>query len=95
MMIIVAYDISKDDRRDAVAKTLFSMGFTRIQRSLYLGRGGLAKARDVARRLEELIDENTDVVDIILVPDHYMAKRIRVGKGVPLGAKTTPSIRVV
>ena len=94
-MIIVAYDIHDSDRRDRAAKLLFSMGFTRIQRSLYAGRGGLARARDVARALSRIIDLSRDVVDIVLVPEHYWSSRIEVGGGrarVP-GRAPSPSIR--
>ena len=79
MMILVAYDISRDDTRDRVAKKLLSMGYTRIQRSVYVARGGVAKARDTARMIQGLIDEDTDRVDIILVPDHNWRTHIRLG----------------
>ncbi len=96
-LVIVAYDISDTARRDRAAKTLFSMGFTRMQRSLYIARGGTAKARDAARALSRIIDHERDVVDIIVVPDHYWAARIIVGRGrerVP-GRAPSPHLRIV
>lgn len=81
MMILVAYDISDTAKRDRVAKTLFSMGFERLQRSLYASKGGTAKARDVARALSRLIDPGRDVVDILVIPEHYWDARITVGNG--------------
>ena len=80
-VIVVAYDISRSDRRDRVAKLLFTMGLSRVERSLYVGRGGVAKARDIARAVERLIDPETDVVDILVVPDVYWRSRITVGGG--------------
>ena len=81
MMIVVAYDISRDDKRDRVAKLLLSMGLSRIQRSLYAGPGGTAKARDIARAVKSIIDEETDRVDILLVPDPAWRTRTTLGRG--------------
>jgi CRISPR-associated protein Cas2 len=81
VIIVVAYDISNTEKRDRAAKLLQSMGLSRVQRSVYAGRGGLAKARDVARALERLIDRSTDVVDILVVPDAYWRTRITLGAG--------------
>ena len=91
-MVVVAYDIRRDDVRDRVAKLLLSMGFTRLQRSLYAGRGGLAKARDVARAVQSLIDPETDRVDILLVPDHAWSRRISLGEGRVPGADQAPGV---
>ncbi|WP_338248281.1 CRISPR-associated endonuclease Cas2 [Pyrodictium abyssi] len=81
VIILVAYDISDPGRRDRAAKLLQSMGLSRLQRSLYAGRGGAAKARDIARALERILDSETDVADILVLPDHAWSRRIEVGNG--------------
>ncbi len=82
-VVIVAYDISDNYTRDKVAKLLFSMGFERVQRSLYAARGGSEKARQVAAAIARLIDPGSDRVDIIVVPEHYWRARMIVGGGEP------------
>ncbi len=81
MIILVAYDITRSDKRDRVAKILQSMGLSRLQRSLYAGRGGIALARDIARVLEKIVDKATDVVDIVVLPENNWYNRIVVGSG--------------
>ncbi|AEM38370.1 CRISPR-associated protein Cas2 [Pyrolobus fumarii 1A] len=93
MIVIVAYDISDDYKRDRAAKLLLSMGFQRIQRSLYAARGGREKARQVAAALKRIIDPVTDRVDIILVHDHTWETRIVIGEGANIpGAKPKPGV---
>lgn len=79
MRIVVAYDISDNDIRQRVAQWLLSQGFTRVQRSVYVGRGGLARARDVERFVSKLVDRSRDVVHIFVVQDVEWEKRIVVG----------------
>ena len=78
--VVVAYDISSNEVRQRVAEWLLARGFTRIQRSLYVARGGVALARDVARFVSRLIDPERDVVHIIVVGDHEWDRRIVVGE---------------
>ena len=92
--VVVAYDIRRDDVRDRVARLLLSMGLSRVQRSLYAGPGGLAKARDVARAVERLIDPETDRVDIIVVPDHAWRRRIGLGGGRAPGSRLPPGVHL-
>jgi CRISPR-associated protein Cas2 len=79
LMVVVAYDISRDDARLKAARILQAMGFARIQRSVYVARGGAAKARDAARALARILNEDTDRADIILIPDHLWRGRITLG----------------
>lgn len=81
MIVLVAYDISDDYKRDKAAKTLLSMGFQRIQRSLYAARGGREKARQAAAALRRLIDPHTDRVDIVVLQEHEWRTRITIGEG--------------
>ncbi len=79
MRVLVAYDISDNFRRQRFADWLLAKGFSRIQRSVYVARGGVALARDVERMAKRLIDPSRDVVHIILVQDLEWDRRIVVG----------------
>lgn len=68
MRIVVIYDISDDGARERVARRLKAMGLVRVQRSAFVGVGGRARARDVARAAAPLIDGSTDSVIILVVP---------------------------
>jgi CRISPR-associated protein Cas2 len=48
-----------------------------VQRSVFIGRGGYAKAKDVVRAALRLIDRGRDSVAAVVVPEDY-AKRILV-----------------
>jgi len=80
MKILIAYDISDDRTRQRIAEWLLARGFTRIQRSLYIGRGGIALARDVERFIKKFVDISRDVVHIVLVQDLEWEKRIVIGR---------------
>jgi Uncharacterized ACR, COG1343. len=45
MFVVVSYDITDDKRRLEMMNRLKSMGFVRVQRSLYVARGGSAWQR--------------------------------------------------
>ncbi len=78
--VIVAYDISDDAKRLRVAEWLLAKGFSRIQRSVYVARGGIALARDVERFARKVLDPRTDVMHIIVVSDLEWDRRIVVGE---------------
>ena len=75
--VVVFYDISDDRRRQRVARVLESLGLVRGQRSVFIGRGGFAKAKDVVRAALRLIDKSSDSVAAVVVPEDY-ARRILV-----------------
>lgn len=79
MRIVVAYDISDNTARLRVAEWLQNQGFTRIQRSVFVGRGGIARARDVERFVARMIDVGRDVVHIFVVQDVEWERRVVVG----------------
>ncbi len=85
-VVVVAYDISDDDRRRRLADDLLRMGFTRVQRSVYVFRRAyrgvaLRAARAAARR----IDPVTDTVLIMSVPDKSFESAIIIGGSSPSG----------
>ncbi len=62
---IVTYDISENDVRGDVSDYLISMGFLRIQKSVFSGKAKKAKLKEMKIRLGEIIaDTDGDVLFI-------------------------------
>ncbi len=80
MRYVIVYDISDDGKRLKVAKVLEQWGLARIQRSAFTGSLQAARVRDLARRLELIIDADSDVVHIIPVQPQDWARVIVLGK---------------
>uniref|UniRef100_A0A7C4BBQ2 CRISPR-associated endoribonuclease Cas2 n=1 Tax=Ignisphaera aggregans TaxID=334771 RepID=A0A7C4BBQ2_9CREN len=77
--VIVAYDISDNGRRSEAAERLKGLGFARIQRSLYIARGGAALAKDAYRALLRVIDRSTDSVFVAVIPSESFEKALTCG----------------
>jgi CRISPR-associated protein Cas2 len=77
---VIVYDISDDGKRLKVAKVLEQWGLARIQRSAFTGSLQASRVRDLARRLELIIDVDSDVVHIIPVQPQDWARVIVLGK---------------
>ncbi|MEN2999479.1 MAG: CRISPR-associated endonuclease Cas2 [Acidilobaceae archaeon] len=80
MKTVIVYDISDNDRRLKVARLLEAYGLSRIQRSAFVGNAQLARARDVARKLESMIDEESDVVHVFFLQPQDWGRTIVIGK---------------
>lgn len=93
MKLVVAYDISDNARRLAVAKRLQRLGLTRVQRSFFVGVGGLEKIKEVIRAVRPLISWDTDCVIIMVV--HEEAWRKAVTLGTPYGQGSVGEAEVV
>ena len=78
MFVVVSYDITDDKRRLEVMNRLKSMGFVRVQRSMYIARGGGALAKDVARAVVRLMDREDSVV-IFIIDNQTLNNAIRLG----------------
>ncbi len=78
MFVVVSYDITDDKRRLEVMNRLKSMGFVRVQRSMYIARGGGALAKDVARAVVRLMDREDSVV-ILIIDNQTLNNAIRLG----------------
>jgi CRISPR-associated protein Cas2 len=74
--VLVAYDISDNQRRLEAAERLKGMGFVRLQKSLYIARGGAALAKDAYRALMRVIDRSTDSVFVAVVPGESFEKAL-------------------
>ena len=80
VVVLVVYDISDDAKRQRAARTIQAWGLSRIQRSAYAGTLLRARARDLARRLERIIDPDTDTVHILTLQRSTWEKTIVLGK---------------
>jgi CRISPR-associated protein Cas2 len=78
MFVIVSYDITDDRRRIEIMNRLKSMGFVRVQRSLYVARGGSALAKDAARAISRLMGREDSVV-ILVVDNQTLSGAIKLG----------------
>jgi CRISPR-associated protein Cas2 len=72
--VIVAYDISDNSRRFEASERLKGMGFTRLQRSLYVARGGASLAKEVYRALLRIIDKSRDSLFVAVIPSESFEK---------------------
>jgi len=77
--VIVVYDISSDKVRNTVCDKLKSMGFSMVQRSVYVARGGFSKAKDAARAIQRHIDESGDSVLVMVVSRDVLERAIVIG----------------
>lgn len=79
MRLIVVYDISDDAAREKVARKLKLLGLSRVQRSAFVGVGGVARAKDAARAVAPLIDHSSDSVVIVVVPVECVKRALVLG----------------
>lgn len=81
MFYLVAYDISDDQRRTKAAKILEDFG-DRVQYSVFeMKLGRLEQLSEMQRRLENVIDPETDSVRIYFLCQGCRAKVAILGQG--------------
>lgn len=61
VLVVVAYDVTDDARRDRVGQALLNLG-DRVQKSVFECRVTIKELGDLRRRLEALVDVVTDSV---------------------------------
>lgn len=88
MKTLVVYDISDDGLRNKLAELLKDLGFTRIQKSAFLGEVSEQERRDLEARIMRLGLGEGDVVDIFPICErdlkvHSSVRREGVSRGVP------------
>ena len=85
-VLLVAYDISDDARRLKLARALISLGYSRIQRSVYVHprayRGLKRRTLEVAARL---MDPRTDRILLLTLPEGVYSQAITLGAPPPRG----------
>ena len=93
MYLIIAYDISDDNTRTRIANKLKYFGLTRVQRSVFIGKGGYALAKDISRATQKLINPQTDSIIIFITPTKTIHQAIILGT--PLGEPTNVPYRIL
>ncbi len=78
--VIVSYDISDDHNRLWISEKLKAHGLVRIQRSVFIGRGGYYRAKEIYRGTHRFIDLDSDSVFIIVVPGNSITRALIHGK---------------
>ena len=82
VVFIVAYDISDDERRLKMMRSLLALGYSRVQRSVYMYKRGFeAVKRATIERAARIIDPTTDSVIIIPLPGNMANSIIKLGVG--------------
>jgi len=90
--VVVAYDISDNRRRFEAAERLRGLGFIRIQRSLYVARGGGTLAKDAYRALLRVIDRSRDSVFVIVLSRESFEKALIYGLQKSIGEEKSEAI---
>jgi CRISPR-associated protein Cas2 len=79
-VLLVAYDISDDERRNRLASALLRLGYSRVQRSVYIHprayRGLRRRTVEVAARI---MDPATDRVLILTLPEASYREAVLLG----------------
>ena len=71
MIVIVAYDISREEVRGRLRRFLAKLGLSIINRSVYAGVGGRKLAERIAGRAKEIIEESDHVFIIVVREEEY------------------------
>ena len=71
MIVVVAYDISREEVRGVLRRYLARMGLSIINRSVYAGVGGRKLAGRVAGRAKGIIEAGDRVFIIVVKEDEY------------------------
>jgi len=80
VFILVIYDISDNRVRQDLANYLKTKGFTRIQRSAFIGRPLPSVLRDVSRTLGKFIESSSDVIHLIPLLEYSVKHIITYGR---------------
>ena len=80
MIVVVAYDISKEEVRGRLRRYLGRLGLSIINRSVYAGVGGEKTAKRIAEKASKIIEEN-DNVFIITIPEQFYDRAYIVTSG--------------
>ncbi|MEM1644182.1 MAG: CRISPR-associated endonuclease Cas2 [Desulfurococcaceae archaeon] len=72
MFVLVVYDISDNDVRRRLSDYLKAKGFTRIQRSAFIGRPMPTTLKDVERILGKFVKEPTDVIQVFPITENTL-----------------------
>jgi len=80
VLTLVVYDISDNGVRTKLANYLKSKGFTRIQRSAFIGDPPPTLLKDVLRVIQRQIDHSRDIVHVFPVTEYTLRYMKAYGK---------------
>lgn len=80
MIVIVAYDIKEENRRAKLRRYLRRLGLSRINKSVYAGRGTASTARLVAEKVKKIADDGDSVFIIVVREDEYQKAHVFEGR---------------
>jgi len=72
VLVLVVYDISDDQVRRRLSDYLKSKGFTRIQRSAFIGNPPPSIYKDVRRVLKLFIKSESDVIHVFPITEYSL-----------------------
>lgn len=72
MIVVVAYDISREEVRGRLRRFLARMGLSIINRSVYAGVGGVRLAKRIAEKAKEIIEGDDNVFIIVVREEEYL-----------------------
>lgn len=78
--VVVFYDISVNKARLRVSDKLLAKGLTRVQRSVFVGKGGYALAKDLMRYLRPLVGIDDSLI-IMVVGEDSVRNMMVIGSG--------------
>lgn len=74
------YDITENDRRDAIIHILKDAGFIRIQKSVFCGKIASQQKKDLIERAKQVLDMDEDSFYLILSCNQCFGKITLLGK---------------
>lgn len=72
MIVVVAYDISREEVRRQLRRLLGKMGLSIINRSVYAGVGGFQLAKRIADEAKKIIEGDDNVFIIVVREEEYL-----------------------
>jgi len=72
VLVLIVYDISDDNVRRRLSDYLKSKGFTRVQKSAFIGNPPPTLYKDVKRVLKQFIKSSSDVIHIFPITEYSL-----------------------
>jgi len=79
VVLMVIYDISDDQVRNMVSSKLLKLGFTRVQKSVYVRRGTSGVSRYVYRAISKYLDPVRDRLLVLSIDEREYLSALSLG----------------
>jgi len=80
VIVIVAYDVGDEKRRERLRRYLRRLGLSRVNRSVYAGPGTATTARLVAEKAKEIVEDGDSLFIIVVREDEYQRAHVFEGR---------------